>query len=839
MNSATSRKQKLMTRALILATTNVSGTTMAATLEEVIVTAQKRAESLQDVPISVSAMTGEKITQAGIQKLQDAVAYIPNVSIAQQSVGDSINIRGIQSGNLAGFEQSVGTYADGIYHGRGVQSRFAFLDVSMLEVLRGPQGTLFGKNVIAGALNITSAKPKQDFEGSITATENTTFEETELKGYITGALSDTVRARLAFLNRTMDKGWINNVRYDTHEPIKDEQTYRILFEWDLSDNTLVSFKHEDAKWNNAGIPLEHVALGPLAAYDQLGMDGSVDGNTAIGSLASEPDPIQELGASQVFQGDSNETVLTVEHSIYQGLFTMIASNSEYDFHRATDADYSIVDLANFIETEGFQQNTFGLRFASNQEGAIKYITGLYYADADLSIGGNSQFNLKTIAEGTKTTCHAGHGKLVDYDPSSDKPHAVLETVASVNNHTSAKTTSSCGFASLAAPSAEADIKGFNRFSLLKQKSETWAVFGQFTWHINDNLRSTFGLRYTEQVKEADSSSVVADYGRTNETSTANKKIVGVAELVGEFVPHSFEDLSRDEESLTWSANLQYDVDDETMLYGSISTGFKAGGFNSLYFDLTPTADEIDFDNEEATTIELGAKMSLLDGSGEVNLAVFRTEFDDLQVSVFSGATTMNVNNAAKATTQGVEIDSRWQISDQLLVSAAAGLIDFEYDKYANQACTDHQFNTWREANWALNPMAAFTNAGDCAAAGINDLSGKTAAQTPEISASLSAAYNMPVAEHLEMDLVLDLNYRDDVYRQNDLDEHTFDDAATYVNASVNLASVNNTWVVTLRGNNLTDVESYDMGIDVPLASGAHVVLVSPPRSYSLGVSYKF
>jgi outer membrane receptor protein involved in Fe transport len=837
MNNATSLRQKLITRTLILATVGASGAAMAAALEEVIVTAQKRAESLQDVPISVSALNGEKITQAGMQKLQDAVIYIPNVSITQQSIGDSINIRGIQSGNLAAFEQSVGTFADGVYRGRGVQSRFAFLDVSMLEVLRGPQGTLFGKNVIAGALNITSAKPKEDFEGSITATENITFKETELTGYITGALSDTVRTRFAFLDRTMDEGWVKNVRYGTDEPVQDEQAYRILLEWNLSDDNLVSFKHEDTKWDNAGIPLEHVALGPLATYALT--DGSVDGNTAIGSFPQNPDPVQELYASQIFQGKSNETVLTIEHSVDQGFFTMIASNSDYDFHRAIDADYSIADLANFVETEGFEQNIFEFRFASNQEGAIEYITGLYYSDADLSIGGNTQFNVETIANGTKTACDAGYGTVEAYNPSSDKPRAVLKTVANINSHTSAKTTNSCGIASLADPLVRAGIEGFNRFSLLKQKSEIWAVFGQFTWHINDNLRSTFGLRYTEQVKEADSSSVVADYGRTNETSTSNNQIFGLAELVGEYAPHSFDDLSRDEESLTWSANLQYDVDDKTMLYSTISTGFKAGGFNSFYFDKTPTADEIDFDGEEVTTIEFGAKMSLLDGAGEVNLAVFKTEYDDLQVAVFSGATTFNVTNAAKASTQGIEIDSRWQISDQLLVSAAAGIIDFEYDKYVNQVCTDHQFNTWREANWQSNRMAAFAKAGDCAAAGINDLSGKTAAQTPEISASLSAAYNIPVAEHLEMDLVLDLNYRDDVYRQDDLDEHTIDDAATYINASVNLASVTNTWVVTLRGNNLTDIESYDMGIDVPLASGAHVVSVSPPRSYSLGVSYKF
>ena len=393
MNNATSLRQTLMTRALILATAGASGTAMAATLEEVIVTAQKRAESLQDVPISVSVLKGEKITQAGMQKLQDAMVYIPNVSIAQQYIGNSINIRGIHSGTLAAFEQSVATFADGVYRGRGVQSRFAFLDIGMLEILRGPQGTLFGKNVIAGALNLTSAKPKADFEGSIAATENIMFEESEFTGYITGALSDTVRTRFAFLDRTMDKGWLKNIRYGTDEPVKDEQAYRVLLEWDLSDSTLVTFKHENTEWDNAGFPLEHIALGPLANYALT--DGSVDGNTAIGSFPQNPDPVQELYASQIFQGDSNETVLTVEHSIDQGLFTMIASNSEYDFHRATDADYSIADLANFVETEGFQQNTFELRFASNQEGAIEYVTGLYYSDADLSIGGNSQFNLKT------------------------------------------------------------------------------------------------------------------------------------------------------------------------------------------------------------------------------------------------------------------------------------------------------------------------------------------------------------------------------------------------------------------------------------------------------------
>jgi len=119
-------------------------------LEEIVVTAQKRAESLQDVPISVSAMSAERLAQSGVQRFEDVSAYVPNFAISKDPIGDKINIRGIQSGNQAGFEQSVGTFVDGVYRGRGTQSRYSFLDVEAVEILRGPQGTLFGKNTIAG-----------------------------------------------------------------------------------------------------------------------------------------------------------------------------------------------------------------------------------------------------------------------------------------------------------------------------------------------------------------------------------------------------------------------------------------------------------------------------------------------------------------------------------------------------------------------------------------------------------------------------------------------------------------------------------------------------------------
>jgi outer membrane receptor protein involved in Fe transport len=243
--------------ALALAITAIAGghnmVQAQAMLEEVIVTAQKRPQSLQDVPISVSALSADKIADAGIQRFEDAAAYIPNFTLTKSSIGDTISIRGISSGTNAGFEQSVGTFVDGIYRGRSVQSRFAFLDVGMLEVLRGPQGTLFGKNTVAGALNITSAKPTDELEAELKASYNIDFEQTEYTGYVSGPLSDTLRGRIAFTAREMKKGWVENKFYNDDDPQTDEWAGRISLQWDASDTTLVSFKYEHGEWVSAVI----------------------------------------------------------------------------------------------------------------------------------------------------------------------------------------------------------------------------------------------------------------------------------------------------------------------------------------------------------------------------------------------------------------------------------------------------------------------------------------------------------------------------------------------------------------------------------------------------------
>lgn len=803
------------------------------TLEEIVVTAQKRAESLQDVPISVSAMSGDKISETGIQRFEDVASYIPNFIMSQDSIGDKINIRGIQSGTQAGFEQSVGTFVDGIYRGRGVQSRFAFLDVGMVEVLRGPQGTLFGKNTVAGALNIRSAKPTDEFDSQLRAAYNVDFDETELTGHVSGALSDTVRGRVAIMTREMEEGWVENDFYGNDgDPQTNEWAGRATLEWDLSTETLVSFKYEHGDWDNNGQPWEIIQAGPLA---NLGVEGKLNGKTSIG----DADSVQPFGSSQFFEGDLDEYSLTVEHQLDDMTLTAIAGYSEYDFDRGVDADFSPLTLARFDDNEEFEQKSLELRIASDTDGAIEYIAGAYYQDADLFTDGLSQIAIPTVYALSDGGCTAAGGVKSNGGTPLDPSDDALATILSNLGQTAGVANACANAAAVDGLGGPGALPGVARYASLEQNTESWAVFGQTTWNIQDDLRATLGLRYTEEEKEAKQVVTAPAYAPANRTVAADPLTAAVSGMFLEFAPHSFDDMKRDEESFTWSLNVQWDVNTDVMAYASASTGFKAGGFNSFY--MGTVADDAQFEEEEVLTYEIGSKMTLLDGAAELNIAYFFTEYDDLQAAVFSGQTTFEVQNAAEATTQGIEIDGRWQATENLMLSGSFGWVDFEFDSFSDQACTSNQFLTYREQQWAggTNPVAAGINNGDCSAAGINDLKGKTSANTPDFSATLSANYSQSLG-NFGLRYNVDVIYLDEMYRQDDLDDVLLADATTKVNASIHLAPVSDAWEIALIAKNLTDVDDdIFYGQDTPLVNGAYFAGVSQPRSVTIAGTVRF
>lgn len=822
----------------------------AQTLEEVIVTAQKRAESLSDVPVSVAAIDGEKLQDAGIGDLSGVSDYIPNFTVQRGSLGDLINIRGIQSGIQAGFEQSVGTFVDGVYRGRSVQSRYAFMDVGMVEVLRGPQGTLFGKNTVAGALNVTSARPTDEFESQIVYNYNYDQEESKIFGYVSGPLSENVRARLALQNLEMEKGWVKNVSTGEDIPTTDEQSGRLIIDWDLSDATMLSFRAEYGQWDNHSLPFE-IINGTGGAVDQLyyGGDTSLDGNVAISQtniVTGMQDAVltDHADSPQDFFGDSSEASITMEHTFSNNsMLTVIGAISDYRFERYLDADFNQLGMVRFDELEDFSQNSLEVRFASDTGGAIEYITGIYYQDASLQASGLSYFSIDTIAGlgiggcGAPGLNEAAYGSMT----SADAGMAYTCYLAAAGYQTGMSADEN-GIHSGAIP-------GLNRYASLDQDSETMAAFASVTWNISDSLAVTAGLRYTDETKDASQSVNAASYayGATSDAGLP-ASYIGLAESLGEFDTHDFDGLSRHEQDWTYSLNVEWHMSDTVMNYATVSTGSKAGGYNSFYMGGTQAKPEdVDFEGESVTAYEVGTKMQLLDGRAELNMAYFFTDYEDMQSAVFSGNTTYEVRNAASATSQGIEIDGRFMVTDDFMLTGAVGWTDFEFDSFPEQACTGQQFIDWRQEQWdamladtGSAPFGAITllNNAACSADSVNDLAGRAGANTPEFSATVSANYYQDFSS-VNLAYALDVIYQDEQYRADDLDPVTLIDAAIYLNGSIRMTTFDDRLSVALIGNNLTDENNITFATDAPLQTGAQYALANPGRSLTMSLGWKF
>jgi outer membrane receptor protein involved in Fe transport len=554
---------------------------------------------------------------------------------------------------------------------------------------------------------------------------------------------------------------------------------------------------------------------PAWGLKLAGIESDIDGVTRQGNA----DAVLNLGSSQVFEGDLDEYVLTIDHELESATVTGILGYSEYSFKRALDTDYNPLDIATFTDEEEFEQTSLELRIISDTGSTFEYIAGLYYQDADLFTDGLTHIGVRDVYPLLNMGCLFGSGVAQAVSCGQQGAVDALTGGGAAQGDFSA-------------------LPGVARYASLDQNTETWAVFSQVTWNIQDDLRTTLGLRYTEEKKDASQVVTATEYTRGNRTELETNpfKVAGALGFL-EFTPHEFNDLKRDEESFTWSLNVQWDATADAMVYASASTGFKAGGFNSFYMGLPGGAgafsEDVDFEEEEVLTFELGSKMTLLDGAAELNIAYFYTQYDDLQAAIFSGNTTFEVQNAAEATTQGIELEGRWQATDNLLLSGAFGWVDFEYDDFSNQACTSDQFLSFREAQ-----MAPVTN-GDCAAAGINDLVGRTSAFTPEFSATVSANYTQSLNSYT-LNYGVDVLWRDDMFVVDDLDPLLESDGVVKVNGIIRLTPDSDRWNIALIGNNLTD-EDDDViwGNDMPLIAGAYEVSTGPGRSFSVVGTLRF
>ena len=841
------------------------GGAYAQALEEVVVTAQRRAESLQDVPISVSVVSGTRIQDSAIQRSEDLSAFVPNFTVMQDPIGDKINIRGIQSGNQAGFEQSVATFVDDIYRGRGTQARWSFLDLERVEVLRGPQPILFGKNTVAGALNITSARPTDVAKAELSVAYNPEFDEREIQALVSGPLSESVRGRVVVLSRQMDEGWVTNASYPEDNPSSEEFFARASLDWDIGERTSMYAKFESGKFDVVGQPWVIWEGGPITPLltaagvpEGPGFDTAM-GNNGFAVLGLPGDDVIDFGSVGRYEGQTQEGLIRLDHTLRNdATLTAILGHSAYDYDRFLDADFNPLPVVRFDDTEDFEQNSLELRLTSNTGGRVDYIAGLYYQDNDMYVDGLSQFNVVAIDALLGGTCAAlpgGPGAVVVGDP------VATAVGASALPGATAAVANACAQTALTQALLPSGLNGAGRYAFLDQTTETLAGFGQLTYNFSDTVRTTVGLRYTTEDKKASQSAYATDYVERGTVPLADQSPTNpqalAAFLVGEFTFHEFAPsdpgMTRDEDSLTWAVNLQWDVSENLMVYGSASTGFKAGGYNSFYMGLPQglgaSSEDVQFEDEEVLAFEVGAKMLFADGRAELNLAAFHMSYEDLQASIFSGNTTFVVQNAAEATSRGIEFDGRWQATDGLMLTGSVGWLDFSYDEFPNQGCVAEQFLAFREEAFqqavaasdflAAGVSSLVINNQVCASAGVNDLAGRPSAHSPEFTASLAVDYRAPIGSRYEFATIFDVSWSDDVYRQDDLDPLSLQESFTKANLAMMFGPTEGQWDVGIIGKNIFDEVTTSYVNDMPLFDGARQGRMDPPASWAVRARFRF
>lgn len=739
--------------------------TSSLRLEEVVVTAQKREESLQDVPIAISAVSGDALRSNNVVNLQDLSSSVPSLYVAESFVGDSIYVRGLGSGqNNLGFEQAVGQVVDGYFYGRSRFSRISFLDMERVEVLKGPQGALIGKNTTAGAINITTAKPTDEFEAWVSA--NYEFEADEgisVEGAVSGPLTDSLRGRLAVKYIDRD-GYLNNAITGEDDVTKEDLVGRATLAWDASEDVEVQFQYQTGKLEHEGGNNQYSSCDTTTDQSPAPGFQNVTGAivAAFGDDCKANNHRTGTATKNGVNVEGKETnfdtyALTVNWDVGEHVITSLTGYATYDYIDLQDGDRSPAESTLPEFTEDYEQWTQEFRLTSPLGKRFDYIAGLYFMEKE---------------------------QQTDYIVHFNVPAPVL--AASRNTFT-------------------------------KEDGTTYAMFGQFTTHLNEHWDLTLGGRYTYEEKEASSQQLPTDLYSKNLQSVCINPIPGACST------HNIKD-DFDEDNFSPVVNLQWRPNNDAMYYASVRRGFKAGGYDhNLVADSSDSdiMQRFHFDSEEVTALELGAKLSLADGAAQLNAAVFRSEFDDLQLGGFldSASATNTVTNAAGATSQGAEMDITWRATEALTLFTSIAYLDSTYDDYDDAPCYTLQ-------------------ATDCVN-GRQDLSGQKLQFTSDWKATASAEYVWMLDSDLELTGFLQLSYVDEFPLQADLDPKLFQDEFVKVDARLSLSNADNSWEVSLIGRNLDNELTTSYGDDVPAQAGTVWRSVDAPRSLALQATVHF
>ena len=874
--------------ALSAAVASLSMTAWGQTLEEVVVTAQKRTESLQDVPISVTAISGEQVATASIRSFSELGAYVPNFSVSENAVNTIISMRGISVGANQSFEQSVGIFVDGVPYGRSRQARLGLFDLEQVEVLRGPQGIIYGKNTLAGAVNIRTAAPKvgEGLNGRLAAS----FESDNGKyfeGHIGTSLGDTLAVRLSMMDRQID-GYNENTAPNAARPempSTDETIARLGIQWEPSDQTSVGIRYTYSDFLRVGStgtvttfqPLPNAPASNQAMYAMMALawpgftpsetDAFRDGYSVGGAYL---DGSGANGVPERLDGtdtQNQEFSLNIEHEFGNGMnLNLVTGFSQYEYEDGIDADFLPVTFIGRSDDSEFEQFSQEIRLSSNGEGRFNWVVGGNYIES------TQEIDRAVSVDGTLgrpdlmrlITCPP---QLIPILGACGVPSFLAYTQAQLDGIA----------ASFGAPPGfiPAGVEGVSmwsqtgRLSRWDTDTDSWSIFLQGTFDITDRLSLTAGVRYTEETKETYAMTRISAsaYGLENPLPypeqmsptdplyIPNLLFHGLQGASFGTYPHEFDE-ERDTDQTIPAVSLNWRPADNHLLYVSYTEGFKSGGFNAVDdqnpvitaagIQRTVPGPGFEFDDESAWSVEVGGKHTLLDGAMRLNWTYFNSEYEDQQVSTFVGLGFV-VANAASTEISGFELDAAWAVTEKLTLNLAFGYIDGEYGSFLGAGCTANQQDAIRglgitNVNDPVTSVdvdgricaATFLGNGDVAGES-QDLSG-VAIGAPEYSGSFGAQYIQPVGS-LVWFTQLDVNFTDDYYMTGDLDPVDIQEGYELINLRTGLMGDN--WTLMLYGRNIGDEKFATGAADVPLASGSHFQYRARRDVYGVQVVWEF
>ena len=795
---------------------------------EIIVTATKREQTLQDVPISVAVTDDVTVERAQIRDLIDLQSVVPSLKVAQFNAAAQTNfiIRGFGNGNgNFGIESSVGVFIDGVYRSRSLSSLDDLPEIERVEVLRGPQSTLFGKNVSAGAISIITKKPQFSW-GAKAETTYGNFGAMQAKATITGPIASTLAFRLSGSLNVRD-GYFQNLTTGQDLNNRNRNSLRADVLWEPTDNLSVRVIGDYNRIKERCCGVVPILNGPATQF--IGR-ASVAGvrpiiqNPATGGLGRPiGNPANKFEYGVVLNTEPQSRIVgkgvsgQIDYDFDFAKFTSITAYRKQFNESQEDVDFTGADIASRDDRVNIKAFTQEFRLASNGDGPFSWLVGGFYQKEKLRLD-------QHIFYGTDIRAYA--------DGLAGGNISTLEFLQSLVTPTTVR------------PGRTYFQAGQGIIIPFTLDQESYSIFGQADFEVTDRLTVTGGVAYMSDRKAATQSIVLQDPFASlnlqnvpqlpflNVPANAFAALGGLQFFYGDTPNHGPVNFPNANESgilkgdkISYAARVAYDFD-IVNAYLSYSTGWKAGAYNLSSDSRPPNANGVgrSANPENVTVLEAGLKAKFT--GGFINLAVFDQKIKGFQSNAFTGIS-FSLVNAGKQSVKGFEVDAAYRPAPWLALTGAVTYLDPKYDSFTGAACVN--FDTVRcpvNINTGRRPP-------------FRDLSGQRPAGISEWSFSTSATLSHDFGNGFGGYLRAEYDYASDVQ----LTETTPPELSTFgtslVNGSLGITNSDNQLEIMLWVRNLTNFNRLIGTFPTVAQDGSYSGYPSQPRTYGVTLRKSF